>query len=132
MKDVIEAPTTSAVSAGQGADAVKFSFRHILAPTDFSPNSEKAMDCAVQLARRLSAKLTLLHIIPEPSALDYSIGGIPSEEIELRQQDAEKKLAEQLPGQSLSTSKSARHSAAHFILAMKSFELLPICRLISW
>ena len=47
MKDVTEATTTSGVSAGQAADAPKFSFRHILVPTDHSPNSEKAIDCAI-------------------------------------------------------------------------------------
>ena len=115
MKDVIEAPTTSATSAGQGADGLKFSFRHILAPTDFSPNSEKAMECAVQLARRLGAKLALLHIVPEPSALDYSIGGIPTEEIERWQQGAEKRLAEQLARAKLEYQQisSARRSALH-------------------
>jgi nucleotide-binding universal stress UspA family protein len=115
MKDVIDATTTSGVSTGQGAEALKFSFRHILAPTDFSLNSEKAMDCAIQLAKRLGAELTLLHIIPEPSALDCSIGGIPSEEMERWQQDAEKNLAEQLARAKLEYQQisSAQHSALH-------------------
>jgi universal stress protein A len=114
MKDVIEA-TNAGVPVSQGADALKFSFRHILAPTDFSPNSEKAIDCAIQLAKRLGAKLTLLHVVPEPSALEYSIGGIPGEEIERWQQDAGEKLAEQLAEAKLEYQQisSAQRSALH-------------------
>jgi hypothetical protein len=40
MKEVIETGTTPQVSAGQGVDAPKFGFGRILAPTDFSPNSD--------------------------------------------------------------------------------------------
>lgn len=74
----------------------KFQFNHFLAPTDFSPNSAKAIDYAVDLARRLGAKLTLLHVVPEPSALDYSIEGIARQEIEGWEAEAEKKLAQEL------------------------------------
>ena len=74
----------------------KFQLSHFVAPTDFSPNSEKAIDYAVQLARRLGAKLTLLHVVPEPSALDYSTDGISREEIEGWQEEAEKRLAKEL------------------------------------
>ncbi len=37
--------------------------QHILVPIDFSPCSEAAFDFAVDLARRLGARLTLLHVI---------------------------------------------------------------------
>ena len=74
----------------------KFSFDRILAPTDFSPNSEKAVAYAVQLARRLGAKLTLLHVVPEPSAADYSMEGISIQEFQGWEDEAEKKLAELL------------------------------------
>lgn len=96
MKNVIDTVTTPQVSAGQWADAPKFGFRLILAPTDFSPNSDRAVDYAIQLAKRLGAKLRLLHIVPEPSALGYSMGGVSVEEIKGWQREAEKKLAEQL------------------------------------
>ena len=95
MKNVIEPVSTPEVSPGQGVNAPKFGFSRILATTDFSPNSDKAVDYAIQLAKRLGAKLTLLHVVPEPSALDYPIEGISSEEIKGWQQAAEKRLAEQ-------------------------------------
>jgi universal stress protein A len=96
MKEVIETLITPEVSTGQPADTAKFSFSRILAPTDFSPNSDRAVDYALQLARRLGAKLTLLHIVPEASALSYTMGGISTEEIEEWLTEAEKRLAEQL------------------------------------
>ena len=96
MKSVIEPVSTPESSAGQKVNAPKFGFGRILATTDFSPNSDKAVDYAIQLAKRLGAKLTLLHVVPEPSALDYPIEGISSEEIKGWQQAAEKRLAEQV------------------------------------
>jgi magnesium and cobalt exporter, CNNM family len=65
--------TNSEASASHSSGIPKFSFNSILAPTDFSPNSEKAVDYATELARRLGARLTLLHIIPEPSALELRL-----------------------------------------------------------
>jgi len=74
----------------------KSQFGHFVAPTDFSPNSEKSVDYAVQLARRLGAKLTLLHVVPEPTALDYSMEGISRQEIEGWEAEAETKLTQEL------------------------------------
>lgn len=37
--------------------------RHILVPIDFSPYSEKALDYAIDLAKSLQARLTLLHVV---------------------------------------------------------------------
>lgn len=74
----------------------KFNISHILAPTDFSPNSEKAVAYAIQLARRVGAKLTLLHVVPEPTAVDYSIEGISIQEIQRWEEEAEKKMKELL------------------------------------
>ena len=70
MKQVIDTVTTREDLAAQSSGRLKFNFSRVVAPTDFSPNSERAIDYAVQLARRLGAKLTLLHVVPEPSALD--------------------------------------------------------------
>jgi nucleotide-binding universal stress UspA family protein len=95
MKNVIEPVNTPESSADQKLNAPRFGFSRILATTDFSPNSDKAIDYAIQLAKRLGAKLTLLHIVPEPSALDYPIEGISSEEIKGWRLAAEKRLAEQ-------------------------------------
>ena len=37
--------------------------KNILVPTDFSPNATKALDYAVQLARRTRSSILLLHIV---------------------------------------------------------------------
>lgn len=37
--------------------------KHILVPTDFSNHADDALDYAIELAQRLQARLTLLHII---------------------------------------------------------------------
>ena len=96
MNASIETSIDAEVATPQPVDIPKFTFSHILAPTDFSPNSARAVDYAVQLARRLGAKLTLVHIVPEPSALDYPIEGIPIQEIEGWEEEAEKSMADQL------------------------------------
>jgi universal stress protein A len=71
-------------------------FRRILAPTDFSHRSEIAVAYAVELARKMHAQLTLLHVFPEPSAFDYNIGGFSREEWDQSKEDAEKKLGRAL------------------------------------
>lgn len=68
-------------------------FRRILVPTDFSHRSEVAVAYAVELARKMRGQLTLLHVLPEPSAFDYNIGGYPREEWDQSKEEAEKKLA---------------------------------------
>jgi nucleotide-binding universal stress UspA family protein len=96
MKQVIETPPPSENSVGQSSTKSRLGLRHILAPTDFSENSEKAVDYATQLAKLVGAKLTLLHVVPEPSALDYPMEGIPAEEIEAWHKAAAAKLADQV------------------------------------
>jgi nucleotide-binding universal stress UspA family protein len=41
-------------------------FRHILAPTDFSDYSKKAVASALELAAKFGAKLSILHVIELP------------------------------------------------------------------
>ena len=41
-------------------------FRHILAPTDFSDYSKKAVASALELAKTFSARLTALHVMELP------------------------------------------------------------------
>jgi universal stress protein A len=96
MKQVNDTLTTPENSAANTCVSPKYNIRHIVAPTDFSPNSERAIDYAVQLAGRLGAKLTLLHIIPEPSALDYSMEGVSVQEIQGWEKEAETRLAAEL------------------------------------
>jgi universal stress protein A len=95
MKQVIDSSATEDL-APRSSSNFNFNFRHIVAPTDFSASSERATDYAVQLARHLGAKLTLLHVVPEPSALDYSMEGVSTQEIQEWDKQAEIKLAEQL------------------------------------
>ena len=77
------------VTTEQGAAHIVPVFRRILVPTDFSPRSEAAIEYAVELARKMHAQLTLLHVRPEPSALDYTIGGVPEEDWEKMKEEAE-------------------------------------------
>jgi len=39
--------------------------QHILVPTDFSPYAEYAVDYAIDLAKTLQARITLLHVVHE-------------------------------------------------------------------
>ena len=41
-------------------------FRHILAPTDFSEYSTKAVASALELAKKFGARLTILHVVELP------------------------------------------------------------------
>jgi nucleotide-binding universal stress UspA family protein len=96
MSEGIDNPATSKESLSQLPSQSPSALRHILAPTDFSPNSEKAVNCAIRVAKLVGAKLTLLHVVPEPSALDYTMQGIPFDEIQGWQKEAEEKLTDQL------------------------------------
>jgi universal stress protein A len=71
-------------------------FRRILVPTDFSHRSEVAVGYAVELARKMHGQVTLLHVVPEPSAFDYNIGGFSHEEWDQAKEEAEKRLADVL------------------------------------
>jgi nucleotide-binding universal stress UspA family protein len=82
--------------AGQSSYEKTFKFDNILVATDFSPNSQRAVEYAVQLAKRLSARLTVLHVVPEPSPLDYPMEGVPPEEVAAWQQEAAKRLDQQV------------------------------------
>ncbi len=46
-------------------------YKHILVPTDGSPLSTKAVKTAVNLAQRLEARVTALHVIPPFEPLYY-------------------------------------------------------------
>jgi universal stress protein A len=69
-------------------------FSRILAPTDFSFRSEAALDYAVKFARRMHGQLTLLHVLPDPSAFDYAMNGFAHGEWEQVKEEAENNLAE--------------------------------------
>lgn len=96
MKENTNIATLEEDSLPESSGRQKFSVDRILAPTDFSPNSEKAVTYAIQLAHRLGAKLTLLHVVPEPSAGDYSLEGLAIQDTQGWEEESEKKLAELL------------------------------------
>lgn len=62
-------------------------FKHILVPTDFADPAAEALELAIELARKLDAKLTLLHVyevfVPIPYA---SATAWPFQQIEARAQ----------------------------------------------
>ena len=92
------ATAAKARSARKPLISRKLGFGHILAPTDFSEKSVIAVDYAVELSRRLGGRLTLLHIVAELSALDYTMGGFRPGELERAQAEARKKLDQELVG----------------------------------
>ena len=71
-------------------------FDRILVATDFSPQAARAVEYSARLAERLGAQLTLLHVVPEPSAIDYPVEGIPLEEVGRWQDEARKQLDEEV------------------------------------
>jgi nucleotide-binding universal stress UspA family protein len=74
----------------------RLAFNQIVVPTDCSQRSKAAVDYAVELARRLGAQVTLLHVVPDPTPFDYSLGGVPDGQWEQIREDADKRLGEEL------------------------------------
>lgn len=52
-------------------------FRHIVAPTDFSPLSQHALDAAIMMAERFGAELSLVHIVEVPFVSDRELSFEP-------------------------------------------------------
>ena len=71
---------------------LKRPFGEIVVPTDFSSRSDRAIDYAVEMARRLGSHLTLVHIVSAPYAIDYTLGGIPDGKWEEVRHRADQKL----------------------------------------
>lgn len=71
---------------------LKRPFGEIMVPTDFSSRSDRAINYAVEIARRLGSHLSLLHIVPAPYAIDYTLGGIPNGKWEKVRHRADQKL----------------------------------------
>ena len=74
-------------------------FRHILAPTDFSEYSKKAIVSAVELAKTFGSRLTILHVVELPP---YPIEGfvpssVSSSFIEDLERQATQDLAQVVP-----------------------------------
>jgi nucleotide-binding universal stress UspA family protein len=56
------------LTVGPHADPARANVREILFATDFTPASQAAAAYAVSLAQEFQARLTLLHVVPEPKA----------------------------------------------------------------
>jgi len=94
MKESANRPEDQTAMSVRRAAYAQPLFRRILAPTDFSHRSEAALDYAVNLARRTHGQLTLLHVLPEPSAFDYTMNGYAHGEWDQAKEEAEKNLAD--------------------------------------
>jgi len=95
----------------------------ILVPTDFSDNSESALDYAVALATQFKAALHLVHVcqIPSPAtaAMDGMIVSLSEWESELRMaaEAAMAKLVARIPGVPVSTEIAVGNPPAGIVTA---------------
>ena len=73
--------------------------RHILAPTDFSDHSKQALAYALGLAKRLGAKLSVLHVveIPPYPVEGYAPPGLAATFFDDLERQAREELARLLP-----------------------------------
>jgi universal stress protein A len=94
MKEFVNLSENNTETPSQHIAPAQPLFSRILAPTDFSHRSQGALDYAVKLARRMHGQLTLLHVLPEPSAFDYNMNGFAHGEWEQAKEEAENKLAD--------------------------------------
>jgi universal stress protein A len=72
--------------------------RHILAPTDFSDYSKKALSDALELAQTFGAKLSLLHVLePSPYLGEFTLPTMGEELLGDLERQASAALAQLLP-----------------------------------
>jgi nucleotide-binding universal stress UspA family protein len=75
---------------------VTVDIKKILIPTDFSENASQAMEYGFQLAKRLGAKVLLLHVIPLGSYVSAaSSAPLPAEAIDALAATARSNISEQ-------------------------------------
>ena len=55
---------------------ITMTVHHVLVPIDFSPYAERALDYAIALAKKLSACVTLLHVIQPPTIVNVEGGSM--------------------------------------------------------
>lgn len=69
---------------------------HILVPTDFGPSSDRAVAVASELATKLGARITLLHVwsLPLPAYADGI--GFPTESLEAAAKESLERVRAQL------------------------------------
>lgn len=73
-------------------DASVLRVGHILAPTDLSRESRKAVNYAMRLAQRFYAKLTLLHLYEMPGTFECAFGVPEPEHLQQNKYRAELRL----------------------------------------
>lgn len=72
-----------------------FDIKKILAPTDFSPHAEGALEVACELAGKFAAELHLVHVLPEviPVVADLSVAAtLPPDYYEQAESQAKESL----------------------------------------
>jgi nucleotide-binding universal stress UspA family protein len=74
------------------AEEVMMKFRRILAPTDFSPLSERGVAEAASLARAVGAELVLLHVV-EPAVMAGDLYGASAMATVIEELQASARLA---------------------------------------
>lgn len=82
-------------SSGPDFPAVRFPFRHLLVPLDFSAHARGALNYARPMAEQFGARITLLHVV-EPMNLPTDFGYAPLEPATLddrRMENARQELA---------------------------------------
>ena len=94
MKETVKLPVTQTETA-ETVIVPQPVFTRILALTDFSHRSQAAVEYAIEVARSMHARVALLHVLPEPSPFDYTMGGFSQGEWEEGKEEAAKKLAEE-------------------------------------
>ena len=109
MKEAVDIALNQQVSEGRQSAPLKFCFNRIVAATDFTPGSEKAVDYAVQLAQRLGARLTLLHVhFERPEWWESAIDGIEVYDWEQWREAMGKNSPKKWNGPSVRTKQSTR------------------------
>jgi nucleotide-binding universal stress UspA family protein len=96
MKETANPSVTETQIAAQPNIPAEGLFSRILAPTDFSHKSGIAVEYAVGLARSMHAQPTLVHVLPQRSAFDYAMRGLPHGEWDQAKEESRKKLAEEV------------------------------------
>ena len=70
-------------------------FKRIVAPTDFSPFGEVGIRAAAELAHRVGARISLLHVVPEDELEALASAHQPRHPVDLIYQDLETALMDQ-------------------------------------
>jgi nucleotide-binding universal stress UspA family protein len=102
-------------------EVVAMQIRHMLAPTDFSEFSMRAIDYAFGWARQFEAKLSLLHVVQPPAYLieSYILPGLITTLLEDMERNASDRLAQLLPDAEAARIDVARHVVLIYATVMR-------------